>query len=901
MISLRFRIIISTLFIMFLIMTGSYLVIQDIQAGIIEGEFRDRGFLLANNLASEITDPILVNDIMGIRDSIDSLRENYHDIEYIYVVDSQGIILVNTFEGGFPEALQDMSKPSNEMKEYVFDTEKGIIHEFSVPIFKNIGYVHIGVSENRVRLQILDASRKLLLLSLSAMSLGGLFIYFIGRWLTRPILELTEGANRINNGILDQKIQITSQDELGDLARTFNGMAARLNQKITDLVASKEEVETAQKYLETLFNSIEDGIIVINLNHEIIRTNKSFLKMIGMSEREVLGKTCHDLIFKDVATWQEKKECPVNRILETKNPIRIVHETYSDGTKKILELNASFFSDKKNLINIILVSRDITQQKMLEEELVTRNRELTVINEISKSISDTFDLDKLLLQILENLLSLAKMESGEAYIMDENSGNFNLRIHIGINENVSGKTLPHVIKSNDALFLQNMQKTTGTDNHERSVGFLCLDIPLRSKDKVLGIIKLYNSEPRTFSPKYQELFSAIGNQVGVAIQNISFYNNIKYLKDFNEEILNNVNLAIHVIDKDMKILAINKELLNLSRGMFKKEQILNMNLFEAFPILKAKHIDMEYEHVFETGETFMSEEKIEYYGELIFTSTAKIPLKDKNGNVERVITVIKDVSSQKKLEEELKDSYDELKLTYMKLKELFRMKDSFLSNMSHELRTPLTSIMGYTELMLDENITEEQRQKLEIILRNSKRLSMLINRLLDSTLIESSNLQLDIQMLSIYDIAVLAAEDMRGMSSIKNIPVSIEISPSLTIEGDRNRLTQVLSYILDNAIKFTIKGEIKITANEEKDYAHIKISDTGVGIPEDKLKSIFDKFYHLESSDTRKYGGTGLSLWVSKNIIEAHGGKIWAESKNTGSTFHILLPERRMYERERTR
>ncbi len=229
------------------------------------------------------------------------------------------------------------------------------------------------------------------------------------------------------------------------------------------------------------------------------------------------------------------------------------------------------------------------------------------------------------------------------------------------------------------------------------------------------------------------------------------------------------------------------------------------------------------------------------------------------------------------------------------------MKDSFLSNMSHELRTPLTSIMGYTELMLDEKITEGQRQKLETILRNSKRLSMLINRLLDSTLIESSNFQLDIQMLSIYDIAVLAAEDMRGMSSIKDIPVSIEIPPSLTVEGDKERLTQVLSYILDNAIKFTIKGEIKITAEEEKNYAHIKISDTGVGIPADKLESIFDKFYHLESSGARKYGGTGLSLWVSKNIVEAHDGKIWAESKNTGSTFHILLPERRMNERGRSK
>lgn len=737
--SLRFKIITSTSFIIFLIVTGSYFVIQDIQTGIIEGDFREKGNIMANHLALEFTNPLLVNDLVGIRIYIDNLKNTNPDIEYIFLTDSQGIVIIHTFERGFPKALQNLSNPSNVGKEEILNTENGIIHDFDAPLFKNIGYVHVGVSENRVRAQILEASRKLLMLAVSAIILGGIFAYFIGRRLTEPVLKLTEGANRINKGILDQKIDVVSGDELGELAKTFNEMALSLNQKIKDLIAAKEQTEAAEKYLETVFNNIEDGIIVVNSNHEIIKINKSFLEIMGMGEEEVLGRTCHEIIFG--AKKDQEEKCMIDDLMQTKKTIKLVHEIDVVETKKILDLSCSAFTDRDKTTNIILVIRDITQQKALEEE------------------------------------------------------------------------------------------------------------------------------------------------------NIAFYDNIKYLKEFNEEILNNINLAIHVVDKDMKILAVNDELLKLGRGKLKRDQIINKNLFEAFPFLKAKYLGKEYEYVLKTGEIFLSEEKTEYHDEIIYTSTSKIPIKDDRGNVEKIITVIKDVSDQKKLEEELKDSYEELRLTYLKLKELYKIKDSFLSNVSHELRTPLTSVLGYTELLLEENISQEQRHKLEVILRNSKRLTRLIKSLLDSTLIESSNLQLDIQTLQINDLVAQVVEDMKTMSSVKNLPISTEISQLPPVKGDRERLIQVFSNILDNAIKFTITGEIKITAAEEDENVHIKISDTGIGIPEDKLLQIFDRFYQLDSRDSRKYSGTGLGLWISKNIIDAHGGKIWAESKNRGSTFHILLPK----------
>jgi PAS domain S-box-containing protein len=892
MTTLRSRIIISTMFIIFLIIGGSYLVIQDIQRGIIEGDFRDKGFLLAKDLAQDVTNPLLLNDTASIRDTFNNVKKTYPDVEYIYLTDSGGIVLVHTFDRGFPKALQNMTKPTNTLKESVIDTESGTIHEFNAPVFGNIGYIHVGLNENGVRAQILEASRRLLMLALSALFIGGIFSYLTGKRLTEPVSRLAEGANRINKGILDKKIDIITDDELGELGRTFNDMALNLDQKIKDIIASKDQTEAAEKYLETLFDSIDDGIFVVNSDHEIVKVNKSFLKFMGLNEEHVMGRTCHELVFRDKAQYKTE-ECPVKKLLQTKKTLRFMHEININGAKKILEINASPFLDKKNITNIIFVMRDITQQKALEEEIISRNRELTILNEISRNISETFDLDKILVNTLEKLLELTGMECGEVYLLDENTGEFVLKNYLGSEENRSDGALNEVVKGNEVMVVEDSRNLPGMEKsfEDKSGSISFARIPLNSKDKILGIITIRSKASHRFSGRDKELFMAIGSQIGVAIENILFYNNIRYLKEFNEEILNNINLAIHVVDKNMKILVINDELQKLGRGRFKKHQIMNKNLFEVFPFLKERHLDMEYEHVIKTGETFLSEEKMEYFDEVIYTNSSKIPIKDKNGNVEKIITVITDVTERKKLEEELKDSYEELKLTYSKLQELFRMKDNFLSNISHELRTPLTSVIGYTELMLEGNLTEEQRHKAEIILRNSKRLSKLIRALLDTPLIESGNLQLKTQLVPLFDLVSQVIEDMKTVASIKNIPIFNDIPESIIINGDKERLLQVFSNVLDNAIKFTIKGEIRISAEEEAENIHIKVIDTGIGIPQENLLRIFDKFYLVESSSTRKYEGAGLGLWISKNIVEAHGGRIWAESKNSGSTFHILLPK----------
>lgn len=242
----------------------------------------------------------------------------------------------------------------------------------------------------------------------------------------------------------------------------------------------------------------------------------------------------------------------------------------------------------------------------------------------------------------------------------------------------------------------------------------------------------------------------------------------------------------------------------------------------------------------------------------------------------------------------LNDNLMELK-DYKELKEADRLKSEFVSNITHELFTPITSIKGFTELIHSGDlgeINEEQKNGLETILRSSDRLSRLLKQLLDVANIEKDQLDLRLDFTSINDVILKSIMELQSHVKDKQITIFQEIPTLPRIWGDSERLTQVMINVLSNAIKFTPEnGKITITADENTDSVKISITDTGIGIPQDKLLRIFDRFYQVDGSTSRKHGGVGIGLSICKGIIEKHRGSIWAESDGNGSTFHIVLPK----------
>jgi signal transduction histidine kinase len=242
---------------------------------------------------------------------------------------------------------------------------------------------------------------------------------------------------------------------------------------------------------------------------------------------------------------------------------------------------------------------------------------------------------------------------------------------------------------------------------------------------------------------------------------------------------------------------------------------------------------------------------------------------------------------------------EELQQRAIELQELDRLKSGFLANMSHELRTPLNSILGFADVMLmelDGPLTPHMDNDLKLIQKNGQHLLHLINDVLDMAKIESGRMNLNPEKFNVHNVLEEVNSITSALASERNISLFIEEDSDKEVEifADNTRFRQVMINLVNNAIKFTEKGKIAIRATRPDDVnVWITVKDTGVGIPPEKLDDIFQEFTQVDTSTTRKVGGTGLGLPISRRLIEMHGGRLWAESTGVpgeGSTFFVELP-----------
>ncbi len=247
------------------------------------------------------------------------------------------------------------------------------------------------------------------------------------------------------------------------------------------------------------------------------------------------------------------------------------------------------------------------------------------------------------------------------------------------------------------------------------------------------------------------------------------------------------------------------------------------------------------------------------------------------------------------LHEEIEKANEELKRAREVAEAATRAKSDFLASMSHELRTPMNSVIGFSEMILDGiygEVPPEIREVVEEIRNSGDHLLGLINDVLDISKIEAGRMELRLTENAVSDCVETVVARMRSLAQEKGLELRTETEDGLPVGiFDLQRITQVLQNLVGNAIKFTKQGKVEIGVQKEDGNFVIRVSDTGVGIPEDDLESIFSEFEQVDSSVTRETQGSGLGLAISKRIVEMHGGRISVESEvGAGSTFRFTLP-----------
>jgi PAS domain S-box-containing protein len=364
----------------------------------------------------------------------------------------------------------------------------------------------------------------------------------------------------------------------------------------------------------------------------------------------------------------------------------------------------------------------------------------------------------------------------------------------------------------------------------------------------------------------------------------------------------NLPLGVYRTAMDGKIIACNPAFVNIF-GYEKSELIDTINSNNLYENINGRRKFIE---LIEKGYKVKSfhAEMVRKDGSLFWASINAQITTDELGNPEFIDGIVEDITERRKIQTELVKAKE-------KAEESDRLKSAFLANMSHEIRTPMNAILGFSEILNDPDMTPtEQKECIDLIQSNGNILLRIIGDIMDFARIEAHELKLQLELCNINECLKSVIANAQNSIQKKKKDIHIEFrqpakNKTPRFVTDPERFRQIFTNLMDNAEKFTQTGKIEcgyIIENEDKPDSYVKfyIRDTGIGIPEDKLEVIFDRFRQVDDSHTRLFGGTGLGLSITKKLVEALEGEIWVESElGSGSVFFIRLPFKQEIEIER--
>jgi len=807
-------------------------------------EFTSKGVSIAESLANSAVDPILTRDASTDQALVDQYVRN-SGVAYVLVYDAHNAIIAHTFVPLVPPTLIEQHRGAGTQSQQVREiryadqatgTERQII-DVAVPMLAGrLGIVHVGMDQAIIAAAATRAGNSLLLVFAGISALATAAAVLFARRVTKPLTHVMDAATRVGRGDLSALVPITSRDEIGLLAATFNDTMVRLRSQV-QTEAERDQLRKLTRYMEQAYRvstamqealSLKDLVTrVLEAAHEVVAVDRlqswaitpegerlAYVAGAGLSQEDRKSLTeglaiplaeagAMALAYRDKRALAFDEADPLPAVLHLRRPYSEVKALRSKSFVVVPMITSGravgvLLADNKytrapippHTVEILPTFAShaavaVENIRLLQElqartaDLARSVEELKALAEVGRAVSSTLDLDTVLTTIISRANQLSGTEGGLIYEYNDVTEELHLR---------------------------------ATQNFEEELVETLRVRPLRKGEGVGGRVV------ETRAPFQVPDITAEG--------------------------------AYRVHIRDILIRAGYRALLAVP--LVREQQAIG-----AFLVGRKHPGEFPREAV-----------------ELLATFASQSALAMQNARLFRA----------------LEEKSQQLELAS-------RHKSEFLAGMSHELRTPLNAILGYTELIADRiygEVPEKIGEVLERVQRSGHHLLGLINDVLDLSKIEAGQLLLTLSEYSINDIVQAVASAVGSLATEKQLGLRVDSAEDLPVgRGDERRITQVLLNLVGNAIKFTDAGEVAVRVVNSGAEFLVSVADAGPGIAQEDQQRIFEEFQQGGSSLAKTKGGTGLGLSIAKRIVEMHGGRIWVQSTlGKGSTFFFSLPVR---------
>ncbi|MEY2538520.1 MAG: hypothetical protein QOG67_2260 [Verrucomicrobiota bacterium] len=754
----------------------------------------------------------------------------------------------------------------------------------------------VKIDEAEALKPVYDFEQTVVVVSSLALLAAFLLALWLSRSITGPLRILQAGVERFGRGELQGRLPETSQHELGVLARAFNHMAGSINAQDAARKTSEQALKKSEERYRSLFEANPLPMWIYDLETlSFLEVNDAAISHYGYRRDEFLCMTIADI--RPTAGKQALLAYVGYAAEDAVDNAGIWQHQKKDGSIIDVEITSHVLDHSERRAELVLAF-DVTERQRAESE-----RE--AISQIVHAVISAGSLDELLDLTCRSIGKILYAENCFVALYDPATDLLHFEFWLdqvdpvpppqAVGKGRSGSS--YVLRTGQPLLLTDELKARMHEQGEVEMGgsdsASWLGVPLRTPARTIGVLAVQHYEEKgAYSQRDLEFLSLVGDQIALAIERKRAEETLRESEEKFRQLADNISDAFWIASPDLRTIYYASAGYELIWGR-------STESLYADPQQRVDTIvPDDRAHVLAVFGRLMENEaqvSVEYRitrpdGTIRWVHDRGFQVRDEAGILVRLTGLSSDITERKQIEIELLRAKEEAEMAT-------RAKSEFLANMSHEIRTPMNGIIGMTDLALDTELDQAQRDYLGMVKSSAHSLLGLINDILDFSKIEAGKLELEAINFSLRDCIGGMLKPLGLRADQKGLELVADIAADVPdhLVGDPMRLRQVLVNLTDNAIKFTTRGEVvvKVVTQSTPDgesNLHFSVTDTGIGIPAEKQKAIFDAFSQVDSSTTRTYGGTGLGLAIASQLIRMMKGRVWLESRpGRGTTFHFTV------------